>query len=109
MTTIKTDTKYNFTKAENDIFSWTCWDGTSGNTLTHKASGRDIYHMNWLNDQGKMEEPVTGETKDQAIKFWAELEELQNQKPQSVEITEETHGAGWCEKCHSYCYGDCQA
>lgn len=109
MNSITTDTKYNFTKAENDTFAWTCWDGTDGNKLTHKASGRDIYHMSWLNERGQMQEPVTGEIKEQAINFWNELQELQNQKQQPIEITEETHGFGWCEKCQSYCYGDCEA
>jgi len=23
--------------------------------------------------------------------------------------SEPKHGPGWCNKCHSYCYGDCQA
>jgi hypothetical protein len=31
-------------------------------------------------------------------------------KPVSVIMTiHETHGFGWCDKCHSYCYGDCEA
>jgi hypothetical protein len=109
MTAIKTDTKYNFTSAENDIFSWSYFDGTSGKHLTHKASGRQIYHMSWLNEQGKMTEDVTGEIKNQAIEFWSELHKLQNAEPEPVELVEEKHSAGWCDKCHSYCYGDCQA
>jgi len=25
----------------------------------------------------------------------------------STPLPPETHGVGWCDKCHSYCYGDC--
>ena len=117
--TITTSAKYNFEKAENDIFSWDYWDG---DTLTHKASGRSIYQMRWLNAEGKMAEPVEGETREQAIAFWRELRQLQD-NPDSytgaevdkiAELTEREfepeHGVnGYCRKCHSYCYSDCEA
>lgn len=111
MTTIQTDTKYNFREAESDQFSWSFWDGTNGKTLTHKPSGRQIYQMHWLNDQGKMAEKVEGETQQEVMNFWHELQKLQDQKPPRVEVDfdpEPRHGEnGYCRKCHSYCYGDC--
>jgi hypothetical protein len=112
--TITTSTKYNFDKAENSIFSWSSWDGTSGKTLTHKATGRQIYQMSWLDKNGYMAEPVVGETREQAMAFWAELETLKNQKPprrdEDYAEPEPKHGVnGYCRKCHSYCYGDCDA
>lgn len=111
MDAIKTSTKYNFDKAENDVFSWSTWDGTSGNMLKHKETGRWIYQMHWLNERGKMAERVDGDTREQASAFWAELEQLQAQKPprREEDYSVEKHGFGWCNKCHSYCYGDCEA
>jgi hypothetical protein len=109
--TLITNTKYNFDKAENAIFSWSYYDGTNGGTLRHKASGREIYQMYWCTN-GKMAEPVEGEARQQASAFWSELRALQKQKPPKVEVadTEPAHGQnGYCRKCHSYCYGDCQA
>jgi len=105
MNAITTDTKYNFEKAENDTFSWTAFDGTSGKTLTHKESGRKIYQMAWV-DTG---EKVTDELKNQVILFRDELKKLQNPEIEEIEFSEEEHGIGWCNICHSYCYGDCQA
>lgn len=113
MDAIKTNYKYNFDKAENDVFSWSHWDGTNGGILRHKASGRSIYQMHWLNEKGKMAEEVTGETRKQALDFWAELAQLEAQKqPETDEDYdyEPEHGVdGYCRKCHSYCYGDCEA
>lgn len=108
--TIKTNTTYNFTEAEDDNFSWTTFDGTSGQLLIHKASGREIYQMHFCTN-GKMAERVEGETRDLAIKFWDELGALKDQKPpRRIETyVEEEHGFGWCDKCQSYCYGDCDA
>jgi hypothetical protein len=112
MNPITTDYKYNFTKAENGVFSWDSFiDG--GGMLHHKPSGRDIYQMRWINENGYMSEPVEGEIKTQAIAFWDELAELRNQKSQVTPIEPEPepeHGInGYCRKCHSYCYGDCTA
>jgi hypothetical protein len=118
MDAIKTNYKYNFDKAENDTFSWDQFDGTSGNLLTHKATGRQIYQMSW--DDTK--EHVSEEIKQQVIAFMDELAILKNKKPSkqspSVVITdhgfdnsnEPAHGQmGYCRKCHDYCYGDCDA
>jgi len=107
--TIQTNTKYNFDQAQDQNFSWTKWDGTSGSTLTHKATGREIYQMRW--SDGKM---VDGETRTLACKFWDELHALQEQKPALADVVETDpepqHGQnGYCRKCHSYCYGDCEA
>lgn len=111
---IKTDTKYNFSIAENDEFYWTSWDGCNGGELKHKPSGRSIYQMCWLNERGYMAEKVEGEIKTAACAFWSELENLQKQKPPRVaeeyDDPEPEHGVnGYCRKCHSYCYGDCEA
>lgn len=113
--TIQTDTKYNFSKAENDLFSWSTFDGANGNILTHKPSGKQIYQMRWCNDQGYATDLVDGDVRQAALNFWGELRELQAQKPPRVEANydidpEPRHGQnGYCRKCHSYCYGDCQA
>jgi hypothetical protein len=40
--TIKTDTQYNFTSAENDLFTWSMLEP---DFLTHKPTGRQIYQM----------------------------------------------------------------
>lgn len=110
---ITTDTKYKFTKAESELFSWNIWDGTNGSTLTHKPSGRNIYQMHWLNERGEFASDVEGETRIQALAFWGELRNMQDQ-PEPI-ITEETeaeprHGEnGYCRYCQSWCYGDCQA
>lgn len=40
----------------------------------------------------------------------AELPSIEKQpeiKPQKVSVHKE-HGVGWCDKCQSYCFGDCQ-
>lgn len=108
---IKTNTKYNFDEAENDVFSWKHFDGTGGNLLWHKESQRYIYQMSWLED-GKMSEPVTGEVRDQASAFWNELSALEEgySEDDDCDYQEPEHGEnGYCRKCHSYCFGDCEA
>ncbi len=114
MDTIKTDTKYNFEKAENESFLWTYFDGTSGSMLRHKASNMSIYQMRWIDDNGMMADNVVGDIREAAIAFWAELGKLQIQKPPVLEEDyadpEPIHGVnGYCRKCGSYCYGDCEA
>lgn len=111
---ITTDKPKNFTKAENDLFLWNFWDGTNGNTLTHKPSGRQIYQMRWLDGEGKMADRVEDEVAEAAKSFRAALKELQAPKltPRKVEVCDDEprHGVnGYCRKCHSYCYGDCGA
>ncbi len=110
---ITTDYKYNFTKAENETFTWDSFLDDGG-LLHHKASGRDIYQMHWIGANGRMAESVEGETREQVLAFWNELSNLQKQKPprrDEPEIDPEPkHGVnGYCRKCHSYCYGDCEA
>lgn len=108
----------NFDKAENADFTWTYWDGTSGKTLTEKATGREIYQMKYTGGGGSVE----GETRVKAMAFWDALEELKDapkpsltlQEIDSFERTvEQLHSRndhpGWCNHCHSYCYGDCQS
>ena len=110
--TIKTNTKYNFSEAEDEKFSWNTWDGTSGKILTHKASGRQIYQMCWLDAEGYKAGKVEGKISEQVKSFWAELEQLRTQKPPTDDYVdpEPKHGEnGYCRKCHSYCYGDCSS
>jgi len=109
MDTIKTDTKYNFTKAENNIFSWSYMDGTSGNILVHKPSGRRIYQMTWLDKNGKMAETVGDDIRKDAILFKDELNILQDAKPQMQAEPELEADTNYCLKCGSYCWGDCEA
>lgn len=120
MSTLTTDTLYNFNKAENKYFSWSYWDGTSGKTLTEKSSGRQIYQMKYT-DTG---EGVQGETRVKASAFWSALGKLQDDPKPELTIAEATateklieqlpdpdrnNHPGWCNLCHSYCYGDCTA
>lgn len=117
-TPIITNTEFNFSKAENDLFSWSDSDGTSGNMLFHKPSGRSIYQMHWLDENGKMADRVEGETRENAIIFWDELRALQAEKQNVHHNDDESwdgeieppHGEnGYCRLCHSYCYSDCEA
>ena len=108
--TITTNKKYNFDKAENDTFSWSMFDGTRGKQLCHKASGRSIYQMQYIDPKtGYVSESVDEETRQAAIAFWDELQNLQNQKPAREAVGESVRGSGWCDRCRSYCYGDCTA
>jgi hypothetical protein len=121
--TITTATKYN-DSAENDTFSWSRWDGTNGNMLYHKPTGQHIYQMAFLDGpNGTMGTKITGEAKEQAMAFWAALAELQAEpaplytgaesariEELAFEASEPKHGQnGYCRKCHSYCWGDCEA
>jgi len=116
MTTI---TRVNFNQAETADFSWTYFDGTSGKTLREKSTGREIYQMRYT-DKG---EDVTGETREKAMAFWRALESLKETPAPlftgkevarieeiEFEMSEPKHGEhGYCRKCHSYCWGDCEA
>lgn len=110
-----TDRPYGFVRAESDLFAWYKFDDTNGAKLTHKPSGRILYKMHWIDPvTGYANQPVTGIEREQAIAFWDALFARQQQKPPYVEQsdtdTEPRHGQnGYCRKCHSYCYGDCQA
>lgn len=66
-------TNKNFTEAENEIFTY--WEYNDG-ILTHKPSGKHIYQMYWLDDNGYKAEPVVGEVRDQVVAFWLELRTL---------------------------------
>lgn len=109
MTTLTTDYPKNFTKAENDIFSWT---STAADFLTHKASGKQVYQMQWY--AWKNSQPITDVTIKAAVtEFWTALKELkaaaEKVKWATPSYKAEEKGDGWCDKCESYCYGDCQA
>lgn len=115
--TMTTSTPINFDEAQNNDFTWSYWDGTSGKTLTEKATGQEIYQMRYT-DNGKA---VEGETKIKGMAFWRALEMLKNEpaKPsltpaeevaanKNIErIPARNDHPGWCNHCHSYCYGDC--
>jgi hypothetical protein len=73
MQTLTTDYKINFTKAENDMFSW---DSSWGEFLFHKASKRHIYQMRWK----KTGESVEPEIKAAATEFWDALSILQKKE-----------------------------
>lgn len=96
------------TATDGRTFSWTRWDGTNGDILTHIETGRQIYQMRWLNMDGKMDEWVTGGLKDQAVAFWAELEVVQTAPAQNYSQNV-AQSKGICPKCHTYCDGDCKA
>jgi len=104
--TIKTNYPRNFDKAENELFSW---NESFPGELLHKPSNMVIYQMRWTKT-GKM---VDEETREAVKNFWEELEVIQDaaKKAQAdeAECYIEEYGFGWCEKCESYCYGDCAA
>jgi hypothetical protein len=110
---LMTDKVYNPARAESDLFAWDRFDDTNGGKLLHKPSGRSLYQMRWIDPAtGYATDPVTGEERDQAIAFWAALRIRRDRQPAYVaqSDTEPQHGHnGYCRKCHSYCYGDCQA
>lgn len=120
--TITTPTKYD-DKAENDVFAWTYWDGTNGNQLFYKPTGQYIYQMCYLDGpRGTMRTKITGEEKEQVMLFWAALKVLQAEpeplytgaaaaaEELEYSLGEPAHGQnGYCRKCHSYCWGDCEA
>ena len=96
-----------FTDAENEIFTW---DSSSPDELTHKASKRSIYQMRWIDDKGFAADFVDDNVRSEAMKFWTELYDLRNPKMVIVEAEEPEHGKnGYCRKCHTYCWGDCQS
>jgi hypothetical protein len=109
-TQLTTDYKYNFTKAENELFSWT---SSEHDFLTYKPTGKQIYQMEWY--AWKNSTPVTDQTIKNAVsEFWAALRELQDAEEKAKQdaqnnLQPEKHGSGWCTKCQSYCYGDCDA
>jgi len=65
-----------YTEAENDTFyCQSTYDGT----LIHKATGKAIYQMYWLDDNGCGAEPVIGDVREQVIAFWHELRSIQDE------------------------------
>lgn len=112
--TITTSKQYSMTTfdtAENNQF---IWRRMNPDYLKYKATGRNIYQMQWLDESGRFAEPVTGEIKAQVSAFWEELEKIENKKVEYLPIDdtdpEPKHGEnGYCRKCHTYCYGDCEA
>jgi hypothetical protein len=100
-------------KVETDDFCWNLYDGTNGNQLLHKKTGRNIYKMHWCTDAGKMTTRVDDDVSNAVTAFWDELDKLQSQKPtrpSAIVDSEPQHGqSGYCRKCHSYCWGDCSA
>lgn len=108
-----TDKMHNPARAESNMFAWYKFDDTDGGKLLHKQSGRSLYQMRWIDPAtGYATEPVIGEDREQAIAFWAALQIVVDRKPTIIEQpdTEPQHGHnGYCRKCQSYCYGDCQA
>jgi hypothetical protein len=114
---ITTDYKVNFTKAENDLFSWSAFEK---DFLTYKPTGKQIYQMEWY--EYRNSQPITDQSIiDAACAFWDELSALQKAERELKEkhATEayakdcEQHDAeiknGLCPKCGTYCYGDCES
>ena len=63
-----------YTEAENETFLYRALDE---GVLIHKASGKAIYQMHWMDDNGYASEPVIGDVRDQAIAFWTEYYAIQ--------------------------------
>ena len=114
MTTKITKTKIgNVKTAENDLFIYVY---TNPDYLTYKPTGKLIHQMDWY--EWKNSEPIEDQNlRNQITAFRAEIKAIneQNQKKSVSSIdnyidTEPKHGInGYCRKCHSYCYGDCEA
>jgi len=94
-------------EASTDTLAWS-WFGNQ-DTLYHTPTGRKIYQMHWLNSDGQMDEEVTGETADEVTAFWAALKAAEMGTEEPVAETVEMNRSGICPRCHSYCYGDCEA
>ena len=90
--------------AENDTFAWRSFQP---DYLTHKPTGRQIYQMDWY--EWGNSHPID----DQAIitavnEFRAAVKVAQvAPKRERIAVSPVIHGDGWCDKCQSYCYGDC--
>jgi hypothetical protein len=56
----------------------------------------------WIVDADKVEKLMSGKYPTIRID---ETERKSETKTKPVSA----HGNGWCNKCHSYCYGDCEA
>ena len=97
MTDLKTKTYKNNPKAiegaENDMFSWD--NDIDRDTLTHKPSGRQIYQMHWINDNGKMAERVEGELSAAVIEFWKALSNAQKTIKQTPVATTTKPKGDW--------------
>ena len=114
---ITTDYKINFTKAENDLFSWSTF---MPDYLTYKPTGKQIYQMMWCGERHG--EPITDQSiVDAACAFWDELSALKKSERELKEkLADEAYAKdceqhdkeiknGLCPKCGTYCYGDCEA
>ena len=107
---IITNSQYNFTKAEDETFSW---NDISKDMLTYKPTGKLIYQMEWY--EWKNSQPITDKAIIKATsKFWDELHKLQTHPRSAHKVIEvdpqPQHGEnGYCRKCHSWCWGDCEA
>jgi hypothetical protein len=113
MTTEITTTKQNgiITEAENDLFAWKSFEP---DYLTYKPTGQKIYQMVWYEWQNSTD--ITDQTIIIAVnEFRSSLEilkfqeTLKNMVSEIIDALPETHGYGYCDKCQSYCYGDCGA
>lgn len=52
--------------------------------------------------------PATEETKSEAAEYETVKADEVAKENAIINAKPETHGAGWCNKCHSYCWGDCE-
>jgi len=111
-TNLTTNYKMNFTKAENELFSW---DSSFPDYLTYKPTGKQVYQMMWY--AWKNSQPITEQSIRNAVsEFWTALQEMQKASDKArrdailaQDDEPEEHGFDWCDKCQSYCYGDCEA
>lgn len=45
----------------------------------------------------------------EATPEWQAKQAKIKKNQRDIEAIENSHGFGWCDKCHSYCFGDCEA
>jgi len=107
-------TRNNYTNSietiENDTFLWKKW---APGYLEYKPTNQTIYQMDWYEDRNS--KPIEDQAIiAQVIKFREVVDNILHTHTQNTTISmrdaEPKHGEnGYCRKCHSYCWGDCEA
>lgn len=75
--------------------------------LGDKYIGKEQYDMVMAAIAEAIVEAETVQTEEQKEMKAAEIAKTERIAKADNEI--ETHGPGWCDKCQSYCWGDCQS
>lgn len=92
--------------AENETF---IFDSSFKGYITYKPTGQKIYQMQWCAGNGVKD--IEDENIVKAAREFLSAISEAGKKTTSARKNDkpEQRGNGWCEKCQSYCYGDCEA